>query len=321
MKRNILTIATGKEVYINLALNLYLSFARWHTNSDVSFYLVTDREDLVPDKYKSKLNILSYPEGSIGKGFYPKISLDRFIPEGQTIFIDSDCLIFENIEWIFEQFKGRAVSVIGSYITEGEWFGNIKNICEKLGIDRLPKFNGGVYYLEKGDLVSRVYETAREIEKKYDEIGFVRFRGHPADELIMASAMALNEQHPIPDDSRIMSDLQACPGKYHINVISGDRYLNNPPAPHPLHQAWYPFKKVQPAIVHFLGYYTERYPYQRETFRLNKYLNKELNLITELKAKINIEYPARIKSALKNTLRPIYHSIFGFRKVKATERI
>ena len=321
MKKNILTIATGKEIYINLALNLFRSFLHWHETSDICFYLVTDRPDLIPTDFNPRLKILSYEEGSIGKGFYPKICLDRFAPSGQTIFIDSDCLIFENLAWIFEKFKGKKVSVVGGYIEKGEWFGDIEKICKTLDVEKLPKFNGGVYYLEQGPEATKVYETAREIEKKYDEIGFVRFRGFPADELIMASAMALNDQHPIPDEGVIMSDPLACQGEYSIDAISGYRFLTNPPMPHPLHQPWYPFTIVKPAIVHFLGFYTEEYPYKREAYRLKKSASDDLNVVTELVSKLRYEWPDRAKITFKDIFRPIFRALFGYRKINKSDRL
>jgi hypothetical protein len=319
-QRYILTIATGKKIFVDLASNLARSFLWWHVGSDVKFQLVTDQQQHVPADVASRVEVITISPGELGEGFSPKLYLDRLASEGQTLFIDSDCLIFGNLERIFERFKGSKVSVVGNYISEGEWFGDIRSICKKFNIPHLPKFNGGVYYLEKGDVADAVYRTARQFEAQYDEIGFVRLRNRPNDEVLMALAMQLNGQRPIIDDGTILSDPQACQGGYGIDIIKGARWLKNPAPPHPLHQKWYPFTEVSPLIVHFLGYYTAHYPYRKEAYRLRQALGQNLNRFTNFKSILLIEYPERLKAFLKGTFRSSYHKIFGIRKIRSSHR-
>jgi hypothetical protein len=321
LKKNVLTIALGNQLYIDMAVMLARSFLLWNTGNSIEFYIVTDQPQFVPEDVKKKVNVNTIAEGALPAGFSSKLYLDELAPEGQTLFIDSDCLIFGDLSSLFERFEGKAVSVVGGYISDGEWFGDIASVCKKFGVSRIPKFNGGLYYLEKGEQAKAVYNTARELEKNYDDIGFIRLRGKPNDEVLMAVAMQLHQQKPLDDDGTVMSDPQACPGEYQIDIISGKRLLVNPPKPHSQHQAWYPFEKVSPLIVHFLGSYTQHYPYKREVYRLQQNSNGKLNWITELGAKFTIEYPERLKTNLKNTLRPLFHSLFGFRKIKTSQRI
>ncbi len=321
MNKTIVTIATGKQLYTKLAVNLARSFFWWHVDSDIRFKLITDQPNCLPVDLKDKVKLHIIQPGEFGKGFSSKLYLDRFAEDGQTIFIDSDCLIFGKLELLFERFKNHDVSVIGSYIKEGEWFGDVKNVCLKFNVPHLPKFNGGTYYLEKGTKAASIYQTARELEKKYDEIGFIRLRNQPNDEVLMALAMQLHGQTPIIDDSTIMSDLQACPGGYKIDAVNGYRCLINPPLPNPLHQNWYPFHKISPLIVHFLGYYTQHYPYKRETYRLKKAFDNQLNFSSEVIALLTIQYPAQIRDWVKKTFRPLYRMAFGTRKVKQSERL
>ncbi|MDB4919640.1 hypothetical protein [Mucilaginibacter sp.] len=316
-QRSVLTIATGKPLYINFAVNLARSFYLWHTDGAMTFNIVTDHPELLPADITSKAKILAIKPGELGKGFSSKLFLDKVAPEGQTLFIDSDCLIFGDLSVVFDRLKGMPVAVVGNYISSGEWFGDIKTICRNFNVPHLPKFNGGLYYLENGDAATRVYERARNIEKQYDQIGFVRLRNRPNDEVIMALAMQLENMKPLIDDGSIMSDPQACPGKYKLDVINGRTLLVNPPLPHPLHQSWYPFERVTPLIVHFLGQYTLHYPYRREAYLLNHNLTRFSNF----KSKVTIEYPERFKLFLKNTFRATYHKFFGIRKIKNSERI
>jgi len=68
----------------------------------------------------------------------------------------------------------------------------------------------------------------------------------------MAISMALHGLNAVPDDGTIMSDPQACPGGLKVDVLRGQSWLYNPPAPDPRHQSWYPFQEVRPLLVHFL---------------------------------------------------------------------
>ncbi|TDG35293.1 hypothetical protein EZJ43_14455 [Pedobacter changchengzhani] len=320
MNRNIITLATGKKFYFDLAINLARSFILWNRDSNIDFYIVTDLPNQLPLDLLNDIKIISIQPNEFGLGFTPKLFLDKVAPPGQTLFIDSDCLIFGNLIKVFERFKGKKVSVVGDYITNGEWFGDIRLICEKFNIPHLPKFNGGIYYLESSEKASEVYSLAREIEKKYDEIGFVRLRNRPNDEVIMALAMQIHNMEPLIDDGTIMSDPQACQGGYEIDVISGERWLLNS-FKHPLHQSWYPFKKVEPLVVHFLGSYTQNYPYKREVYRLEKHLNNKLNWHTDLYSKVTIEAPARFKEQFKILFRPVFRLLFGTRRIIKSERI
>ena len=43
--RAVLTIATGKWVYLNMAIALARSFLWWHRDSSIEFYIATDIAD------------------------------------------------------------------------------------------------------------------------------------------------------------------------------------------------------------------------------------------------------------------------------------
>lgn len=320
-KRNVLTIATGKTLYLEYAINLAYSFLLWHPQTDVTFYIATDIPQLIPAGIPPQISIITIQPKEFGEGFSPKLHLDKIAPEGNTIFIDSDCLIFENIEYLFDRFKDHHVSVIGNYISDGEWFGDIAKICKKFNVPHMPKFNGGLYYLEKNPKAGAVYEQARKLEQQYNEIGFVRLRGRPNDEVLMALSMQLHGETPLIDDGKVMSDPQACPGGYYIDVLKGKRWLINPPAGNANHQEWYPFQKVSPAIVHFLGHHTHNYPYRREVYKLRKLAEKKPAFNVKIFAYLSIQLPGQALNGLKKVFRPLYHLFFGYRKIKRSDRI
>lgn len=319
--RAVLTIATGKPIYIEMAVNLARSFKWWHKNSSIKFVLATDQKHLIPDDL-SDIEIIELQPGQYGQGFSPKLHLDKLAPAQQTLFIDADILCVGSLESVFERFSGHAVSVVGTKISQGEWFGDIASVCERFQVSALPKFNGGVYYMEKGEISDKVYATARELEPQYDEIGLQRLRNRPNDELLMAIAMALHNQNPITEDGSIMSDPQACPGPLLIDVLGGKSKLTNPLYPHRLHQAWYPFTEVQPLLVHFLGHHTTIYPYKREELRLKLVGAKGWTVwAANIWATLLCSIPRLSARKFKDILRPIYRLFFKFRSVSATNRV
>ncbi|GAA6621356.1 hypothetical protein [Scytonema sp. NUACC26] len=321
-EKAVITLATGKPEYIKMATNLARSFKRWHKDKSVRFVIATDQKNLIPPDLLPNIEVIEIQAGQYGQGFSPKLHLDKLAPANKTLFIDADCLCVGSLEPVFKRFSGHAVSVIGRSISEGEWFGDIGTVCLRFGVVSLPKFNGGIYYIEKGELSDRIYATARELEPQYDDIGLVRLRNRPNDELLMAISMALHNQIPIPDDGSILSDPQACPGGILIDVLRGKSKLLNPLAPHPLHQAWYPFVEVNPVLVHFLGHHTTIYPYKREELRLYLVQTQGWPIwLADFWATLFCSFPLLSTRTLKNILRPVFHKLFGVRTVLQSNRI
>jgi hypothetical protein len=320
-QRQVLTIATGKKLYLDMAATLARSFFLWHANSSIKFQLVTDLVADIPADISNRIEIIPVRKGEIGEGFSPKLHLDKLARSGQTLFIDSDCLIYRNLDTVFRQFEGHSFSVVGNYIKEGEWFGNIAAICEHFKVPELPKFNGGVYYLEKGAMVGKLYEKAREIEQYYDEAGFIRLRNRPNDEVVLSTAMALFGQTPIPDDGSIMAEFVNFQSGIKSALSDGVAELYNMPG-HKYYQAHWPLQSARPAIVHFLGQHNRTMPYMKEA-RLLKYLavNRFPMPLARVAVFFQISLPYQILSAFKNSFRPAYHMLFGPRRIKKSERI
>ncbi|MEM7554055.1 MAG: hypothetical protein AAF378_08140 [Cyanobacteria bacterium P01_A01_bin.84] len=319
--RAVITIATGKPIYIQMAVNLARSFKWWHKASSVKFFIATDQKHLLPSDL-SDIGVIELTPGQYGQGFSPKLHLDKLAPAEQTLFVDADCLCTGSLEPVFNSFVGHDVSVIGNTISQGTWFGDIASVCERFQVESLPKFNGGVYYLQKNEISDRIYATARKLEPQYDEIGLVRLRNRPNDELLMAIAMALHNQSPLTEDGSIMSDPQACPGGLHIDVLRGKSRLINPPLPDPKHQAWYPFSEVSPVLVHFLGHHTTIYPYKREELRLFLVSNQGWMVwAADIWATLFCSIPRLSVRTFKDIFRPMYQKLFGTRSVSVSNRV
>ncbi|WP_374951533.1 hypothetical protein [Mucilaginibacter sp.] len=317
-KRTVLTLATGKRLYVDLAVNLIRSFWLWHSENGIRFRLVTDLAEFVPEEIRERIDLVVIDKEELGKGFSPKLQLDKLITEGQTLFIDSDCLIYRNLDFVFEQFRGHGVSVIGRVISEGEWFGNIRQICAYFGISKLPKFNGGVYYVEKGPESDRVYEAARRIEKIYDQAGFVRLRNRPNDEVILAVSMELNGQQAIADDGSVMAEFVNFRSGISSDLFRGKAELYNTPGHIDYVKEW-PLLLAKPAIVHFLGHHNQLMPYIREAAQL-AYRNPT-GVLARIHMYFQVVLPYNLRNSMKKIFRPVYHALFGIRGITQSERV
>ncbi|GGH15277.1 hypothetical protein [Mucilaginibacter phyllosphaerae] len=318
---NIITIATGKKLYVDMAANLVRSFILWNKDSGIRFYLATDLPQYLPADVSSYIEVINLQPNELGKGFSPKLHLDKIAPAGKTLFIDSDCLVYGSLLPVFEQFNGHQVSVVGNYAADGEWFGDIAAVCRQFHIPQLPKFNGGIYYLENGPEAAKVYAKARELEARYDEIGFVRLRGRPNDEVLMALAMQLHAQYPIEDDGLILAEFVNFKSGIKSDILKGTAELYND-SKHPLYQKNWHLTIAKPLIVHFLGHYNQLLPYTAEVKKLkyiseDRYTQSWATLLSYLK----VTLPTTIGNLIKDMFRPVYRVVIGTRSIKPSERI
>jgi hypothetical protein len=318
LERSVFTIAVGKPLYFRMACALSRSFKFWNDHNVIRFFMATDVErGLLPEDL-ADIEIIPLKPGQYGPGFSPKLYLDKIAPSQHSLFVDADCLCVGSLADAFVAFRGHSVSVIGRGISSGDWFGDVGAICQQFKIPTMPRFNGGVYYLERGGTCQRVYETARELERRYDEIGFVRLRGHPNDEVLVSLAMALHGQKPIPESGDIMDSLLAGPAGLELDVFSGRALLRNPKK-HPKHNPWYELEEMKPKLVHFLGRDIREYPYRQEEMRLELVCGKGWpRWWATVWAKVFFSAPWLIWKKCKDFLRPTYHRHFGARAVRGS---
>lgn len=317
--KSVITIATGKPYYIHLAVNLARSFLYHHPHSDIKFWMVTDGKQHIPDDVLQKIKVLEIKPGEYGKGFSTKLYLDQFAQTQQTLFIDADCLVYGDLGFVFDRFEGRAISAIGDNINEGEFFCDVNQVVTKLGLNYMPRFVGGVYYLEKGETSTQVFSKARDLLSQYDDIGLIRLRGVENEEPLVALAMSASGEKAIPEDGSIKADRMF----FHMidtNILSGKARLWNKGKNE--NQRYYPIASSNPVIVHFNASFAEGFEYQSEVIRLILSFRYNIpHVLANMVAFGTTTLPGLLKSNVKNVLRPLYHFLFGHRKIKSSKRL
>lgn len=257
-ENGILTIAFGKDRYINMAMDLGRSIKL--NSPGIETAIVTDSEN---SDIASLYDYLIPLNKDYGKNVEQKLHIDKYSPFENTLFIDSDCLTFRSLEFAFDLFLDSKSIALGTeffYPGDNCEFADINEITQKLNIKKIPRFNGGVYYVSKTSTQPDILEYARSLLENYKEIGFWSFRNQgPNDELLIGAAIEKMGFQNISDDSKLMRTPIGILGPLFVDVFKNKSEFNKYG------------HKVNPAIVHFAGGIVECKEYKREAGKLKVY--------------------------------------------------
>ena len=254
MKKGFLTMAYG-EKYCKLAEHLYMSY-KLFGNCEYPFYCITNQASA------ERLGKLF--DGVIVKDNFVKSTTDKLMfftdnPFDESVFIDSDCSIVNDVNYIFEEFEknGSPISAIADYRAlsnpEKGWQFGI-NAIKEFGITHdFPNFNGGVYYYKKSNFSFECVKfMLDEVLPKYhhygclsDETGTVKY-----DEPIVILAMLKFGFMPVPQATNMMYLVQKNT-KVKWNMKKRTCSFR-----------WYEYT-VHPTIIHWTVGGTEKYRFEK----------------------------------------------------------
>jgi len=138
---------------------------------------------------------------------------------------------------------------------------DVGEMCALLGVTSVPKFNGGLYYFRRSATAAAVFEYARSLIRRYDELGLRAFRGGASDEPLLAIALATHGIAAVDDGGTAMRTPIGIEGALDMDVFSGRcRFVKEG-------------HTVSPAIVHFAGDFAETSVYRRERAKLRHALD------------------------------------------------
>ena len=193
MKKGFITIATGDERYYRMARTLLRSYRQTCTDP-LPFALIADRENEFTSEFDSVI-ILEHPSYS----WMDKLSLLQVCPFDENIFIDADCLIYQDINFLWESFSAADdFSCFGKVLPmeshEG-WF--TAEAAQVYPIKFITHLHGICYFIRKGDAVNRMSALCEEIIDNYGAVQYKGFNDQLADEPVFALAMAILDFKPI----------------------------------------------------------------------------------------------------------------------------
>ena len=193
MKQGFVTIATGDERYYMMARNLLRSY-RQNCSRDICFAVIADRQNEYTTEFDDVV-ILENPTNS----WMDKLSLLQVCPYDENIFIDADCLIYQNIDFFWDLFAGADdFSCFGQVLpkeSKDGWF--TAEAAQVYPIQFITHLHGMLYFIRKSNRIECMYKLCQNIIENYSAVKYRGFNDKLADEPVFALAMAILGLKPI----------------------------------------------------------------------------------------------------------------------------
>ena len=272
--KGFITLATGSEKYYKAAANLLKSYLLFH--SDKSKYYNPNSERLpfailadAHNEYTAMFDDVIILENAT-KSYFDKISLLNNIPYDETIFVESDCLAYNDLNDYFESFIGADdFSVFGRCVPKDAnngWFlleeaGKYKN-----DIEFIPRFHSAVLFMRKGGKCQKMYEICMDINNHYDDYCIGGSREAIDDKLLAVSSAAVGCK---PTQLKMYYY-----NYYPLFFVNG---YHPRPKMHKLINSFYAKPEKQfyerAMICHWGNSYTQKYLYKREVHSIERILS------------------------------------------------
>ena len=224
LTKGFITIATGKEQYYEMALNLLRSY-RFTTKNPLSFAILCDTEN---DYTKEFDDVCIFNEAKCN--YLDKLEMYDYLPYDINIFIDADCLVYRDINRLFDIFESADdFSCFGRVLPLDDktgWFeyDNLRDDM-KSQIDYVVGLHGGIYYMRKTALCKKVFDSAKDFSKDYYSYGFKGKFTNPGDEPVIALSMAVNKCKPIKHDLSAIFCYWECENGIKLSLKNNSAYV------------------------------------------------------------------------------------------------
>lgn len=257
--RGIAVLLFGHQLYLDLTKKLALSIRL--NSPGIPLAVITSFDD--PELNELFDFVLPHEPG-FGYGVIQKLSIDLYAPFEETVFIDCDCLVFGNINDMWEKFRHVSVGVVGDMVQKGYWYTDIQALCKKTGHAAIPRTNTGLVFVRRGDEATRIFERARQLLPEYKEFGFHAFRDHVSDEPLIALSLAEYGIEPVEDDKRFYVTVENVYGPFAMDVMKGYCRFQT----YSFDTGKMELMATSGRIVHFPGRNREQFIYKRELWKL-----------------------------------------------------
>ncbi len=277
--KGFVTIATGNDSFIKLAIHLKQSYDFQGQSIKYPWAIITDKENKLLNIF-DRIIILK----DATQSYLDKIKMLSIPPWDENIFIDADCLIYGDISFLFSVFPFKGVKHIGykkELSEKGGWF-EINDIGDyKNQISFKIHSHGGIIFFNNDSITHEIFKTSLDISNHWYDYKFYQFK-KPADEPIIALSMCIHNCEPIPWQlekiicfyrvQKMIQQINICKGLLTYKNKWNNRICENVP------------------VMHWGNEETKKYLYKSEIIRLyhlkyysiRKYYWKVVDLYNEL---------------------------------------
>jgi hypothetical protein len=176
----------------------------------------------------------------MGDPFKVKLKLPHYSPFYETLFLDSDTLVYTDLHFMWDYFGDQSIVYAGCCRKEGNWyFKEIDNILKYYNIPWLGALNSGIFMFRKDETGLRVLNYAAGLHEDHGGIEVPYFRDKMLpDEPFLALAFGKYHQLPRDDFGRLGRSLMGSKN-VKLDIIKGiSKFTKNEDL-------------VFPGIVHF----------------------------------------------------------------------
>lgn len=205
--RGFVTVATGSEQYYIVAANLLKSY-RYFAKEPLPFAILADQENEYTALFDDVI-ILENPQRS----YMDKVFLLNHIPYDETLFVESDILVYKDITCFFDAFEEAddySMFGINHPLDADLTYGLVRQPGKDWGwfdpktmgkyqdqIHWIPKFGSDFVFMRKGPVCERASQVCLDVWANSGEYGV-----KPIDDDLFAVGMAVSGCKCVPSNPK-----------------------------------------------------------------------------------------------------------------------
>ena len=224
MTKGFITVATGSDTYYKMAVNLLHSY-KYCSSSPLPFAIIADEHNEFTKEFD---DVCILDEAKCN--YLDKLEMYDYLPYDINIFIDADCLVYRDINRLFDIFENADdFSCFGRVLPLDDktgWF-EYENLNADLQnqINYVVGLHGGIYYMRKTEKCKKVLDDAKIFSMNYADYKFKGKFETPGDEPVVALSMAVNNCKPIPHDLSAIFCYWECENGIKFNFKNNSAYV------------------------------------------------------------------------------------------------
>lgn len=251
-QNGVMTLATGEDRYITQAIVLARSVRM--RNPGIPLAIVTDSTNR---RLRNAFDITHTFRPELGGPFRQKLCVNQYSTFAQTLFVDSDCLIFRSLDSVFELLRTTSFCIPATMTSEGTWYRDVPGWLELLGAKSLPKLNSGCFVFSDTPNTAAFFQTALNYYDRLREFGIPQTHSGMSDEPAIAMALVAHDISCPVDDSSVQFSPLCGEIESSYSLLRGQLVCMK-------HDG----RAVSPAILHCLAGEWGQTRYRREVLKL-----------------------------------------------------
>jgi hypothetical protein len=250
-KKGILTLSIGRKFNIQAK---YLAYSCILHSPTLPRAIITDDCSCFNGLY----DVMIQYTADMGDPFYIKLKLHNYSPFFETLFLDSDTLVYRDLGFMWDYFGKQSIVYTGTCRKEGEWyFKDIDKVLRYYTIPWIGQLNSGIFLFRKDETGMDVLNCASELHENHGDIEIPFFIDKMLpDEPFLAIAFGKYGQLPQNDFGRLGRSLINTREVKLVITKGIAKFIKNG-------------ELIFPAVVHFTG--DKRQYYIKERIKLLTY--------------------------------------------------